>query len=111
MFHWSSIFLDLFQVPLSSLPALPKPAPGVNRAQIDGIAQKYGISYINFDKYNDAIGLDYSKDTPDAGSHLNDSGAAKFSGYLADLIKKEYDVSDRRNESAYVDYWNKKGEM
>ena len=83
----------------------------MNRAQIDGIAQKYGISYINFYKYNDAIGLDYSKDTPDAGSHLNDSGAAKFSGYLADLIKKEYDVSDRRNESAYVDYWNKKGEM
>ena len=64
--------------------------------QIDDIAKEYDISYINFDKYNDEIGLDYSTDTPDAGSHLNKYGAEKFSAYLGKYIRDNYIVSDKR---------------
>lgn len=69
--------------------------------QIDSIAKEYGLSYINFDDLNDEIGLDYSKDTPDKGSHLNTSGARKFSAYLSGYIKENYSVSDRRNDAKY----------
>jgi hypothetical protein len=65
--------------------------------QIADIAAEYGVSYINFDELNDEIGQDYSTDTPDGGSHLNTSGAEKFSRYLADYIKDNYNVMDRRS--------------
>ena len=71
------------------------------------IADRYGIKYINFDMYNDDIGLDYSTDTPDEGSHLNTSGAVKFSGYLAHELKKDYAITDRRNDPGYVRRWEK----
>ena len=74
-------------------------------AQIDKIAAEYKVSYINFDTCNDAIGLDYSTDTPDGGSHLNTSGAEKFSVYLADFIKDNYKVSDRRGDASYTRNW------
>ncbi|MBO4889643.1 MAG: hypothetical protein J5574_01515 [Lachnospiraceae bacterium] len=76
--------------------------------QIDEIAGRYGISYINFDRYNDAIGLDYKTDTPDAGSHLNDKGAAKFSRYLASLLRDDYSITDRREDVRYKKFWDKK---
>ena len=73
--------------------------------QINEIAAEYGISYVNFDEYNDAIGLDYSTDTPDMGSHLNTSGAVKFSRYLGDHIASAYQVSDRRTDGKYSRNW------
>jgi hypothetical protein len=81
----------LFKVPAHS----PNWSKDFDR-QIDDIAKTYGLSYINFDDYNDEIGLDYTTDTPDAGSHLNASGAAKFSSYLGKYIRDNYTVSDRR---------------
>jgi hypothetical protein len=74
--------------------------------QIGDIAAEYGISYVNFDEYNDDIGLDYKTDTPDMGSHLNTSGAVKFSEYLGDHISSGYKVSDRREDTRYVKNWD-----
>ena len=64
--------------------------------QISSIVKEYGLSYINFDDKNDEMGMDYSIDTPDGGSHLNASGAVKFSRYLGEYIRENYVVSDRR---------------
>lgn len=64
--------------------------------QISDIVNEYGLSYINFDDKNDEMGMDYSIDTPDGGSHLNASGAVKFSRYLGEYIRENYVVSDRR---------------
>ena len=75
--------------------------------QIEDVADEYGINYFNFDEYNEDIGLDYSTDTPDKGSHLNSKGALKFSVYLGDLLKEDYDISDRRSEKGYGRYWNR----
>ena len=69
--------------------------------QINDIAKEYNITYINFDDLNDEIGLDYSTDTPDKGSHLNSSGAVKFSAYLSGYLKDNYSVSDRSGDGKY----------
>ncbi len=74
---------------------------------IEKEADKYGITYINFDKYNDDIGIDYQTDTPDKGSHLNTSGAVRFSHYLSRYIKDNYKVDDRRNNDRYVSRWDR----
>ena len=80
-------------------------------AQIDEIAKEYGIDYINFDMLNDDIGLDYRTDTPDAGSHLNDKGAAKFSKYLAGMLRDDHSITDRREDGRYARFWEKKSGM
>ena len=74
---------------------------------IGNIANEYGISYRNFDKDVVDIGLDPATDTPDKGAHLNSKGAVKFSAYIADLLRKDYDIPDRRDDKGYVNYWNK----
>ena len=75
--------------------------------QITEIADKYGVTYVNFDSCSDDIGLDYSLDTPDSGSHLNTSGAEKFSEYLAKYLKGNYEISDRSSDGKYVRFWNR----
>ncbi len=75
--------------------------------EISKIADSHNIKYINFDKYNNEIGLDYSTDTPDKGSHLNTSGAVRFSRYLGNVIKSDHSVDDRRNDDRYVRRWDK----
>ena len=76
--------------------------------QIKEIADEYGVTYINFDRYSKDIGIDYKQDTPDMGSHLNYTGAVKFSEYLGDYINANYTVSDRRDNEKYVRKWNKR---
>ncbi|MCR5590214.1 MAG: hypothetical protein K6F73_01650 [Lachnospiraceae bacterium] len=76
--------------------------------QISAIADEYGITYINFDRYGRDIGLNFKEDTPDMGSHLNHTGAEKFSEYLGDYINANYEVSDRRDAKKYDRYWSKK---
>lgn len=72
------------------------------------IADKYNVAYHDFDNDTDAIGIDYTTDTPDAGGHLNNSGAKKFTSYLGAYIKDNYDVTDHRGDMAYEEVWNKK---
>ena len=71
--------------------------------QIDEIAADYGVSYVNFDAYNEDIGLDYSVDTPDEGSHLNTTGATKFSEYLAGYLWDGFSLRNRAGDKKYSD--------
>ncbi len=79
--------------------------------QIRSVADRYGINYVNFDLLNDDIGLDYRVDTSDGGSHLNYTGADKFSAYLGEYIRNNYTVSDRRNDKKYVKKWAENGSL
>lgn len=72
------------------------------------IADKYNVTYYDFDKDTDKIGLDYTTDTADKGGHLNSSGAEKFSAYLGAYIKENYDVVDHRGDFAYEKVWQEK---
>jgi hypothetical protein len=66
------------------------------------IAAAYQIPFIDFnkDEHRKAMGLDFTTDMWDDG-HLNASGAEKFSKYIALYLKENYDLPDRRGDSAY----------
>ena len=64
--------------------------------QMKVYAEKNGLRYYNLTERIDEIGLDFQKDTYDAGIHLNLSGARKLSSYFAELLSQEFELTDYR---------------
>lgn len=64
------------------------------------LAEDWDITYIDFNAIVDEIGIDWNKDTRDAGDHLNDSGAWKVTDYLISILET-MDLPDHRGDSAY----------
>lgn len=58
-------------------------------------AREHGCAYLNLFDYVDEIGLDVTTDFCDRG-HLNDSGSAKVSDFLAEYILSHYQLTDMR---------------
>ncbi len=67
---------------------------------LKSLSEEWGITYIDFNAIADEIGIDWSKDTRDAGDHLNDSGAWKVTDYLISILET-MDLPDHRGDSAY----------
>lgn len=67
------------------------------------IAEQNDIPLVNFNMYYEEIGIDFATDCADA-NHLNNKGNVKFTRYLADYIKKNYDIPDRRGDDNYQSY-------
>lgn len=67
------------------------------------VAREYGVPFVNFNYHYDEMGLDFSTDMGD-GMHLNYNGNVKFSRYLAEYIKSNYDIPDQRSEKGYESY-------
>ena len=78
--------------------------------QLTSIAEQNNISYTNFTKDINEIGIDFCTDSFDEGMHLNNAGAEKFSKYLGNIIKNNYELTDRRNDEKFVTVWDKKTE-
>lgn len=76
--------------------------------QIEDYASKNDLLYINFLELIDEVGIDYSKDTYDAGLHMNLTGAEKLSLYLGDVLTKTYDLTDKRTNKEYQEIWQEK---
>ncbi len=74
--------------------------------QIEAYAEKNGLTYINGTKDMNNMGLDMSTDTYDEGIHLNVYGAEKFSDYLGEILKKEYDYKDGRSDEKQSKIWD-----
>lgn len=70
---------------------------------VQAIAREEGIPFINFNHCYRNIGLDFSKDMADS-NHLNHRGSAKFSRFLGEYIKTQYNLSDHRGEIEYDSY-------
>ena len=51
------------------------------------------------------MGLDFSSDYADH-AHLNEGGSAKFTAFLGDWIKTNYEIPDRRQEKGYGSWEN-----
>jgi sugar phosphate isomerase/epimerase len=79
-------------------------------AQVDEYASKYGITYYNFLELADAVGIDYSTDTYDAGMHMNLSGAEKMSDYLGYKLVNDHGVTVRSEDESYKAIWDPKVE-
>jgi len=64
---------------------------------VEEYAAQYGLTYINFNKHADEMGLDMTTDTYDRGAHLNIYGAEKLSVYLGSYLVENYELTDYRN--------------
>jgi hypothetical protein len=78
--------------------------------QIKDFAVERGLTYVNMLEYQDDIGIDWTKDTYDAGLHLNVYGAEKASLWFGKILSNDLDVSDRRSDEAISEIWSAKVE-
>lgn len=76
---------------------------------IQGIADEYGIPFLNGCLYNDEIGLDYMVDSMGDGGHLNHTGVTKYTKWLSEYLVDTYDLPDRRGDSRY-EAWNRQSD-
>ena len=74
-------------------------------SQIKAYADDKGLSYLNFIELRDDIGLDMSRDTYDAGLHLNVTGAEKLADYFGGWLRDSCGLPDHRGEKQYADYY------
>ena len=68
--------------------------------EIESIAQSSGVTFIDFNKQLDDLGIDKSTDFNDH-THLNYYGSVKFTDHLGKILKNETEIPDRRGSSEY----------
>lgn len=71
--------------------------------EVARIAEANNIPFINYNLLYDEIGLDFSSDFAD-NNHLNHIGNIKFTKYLAQYLKSNYEIPDRRGNASYQSY-------
>lgn len=76
--------------------------------QVEEYAAEHNLRYINFLELTEEVGIDYSRDTYDAGLHMNLSGAEKLASWLGRLLREEMGLPDRRREEALAASWEEK---
>lgn len=96
------------QLVLIKAPSLsPKWWPEWDKQIADYAAEK-DLLYINMLPFQEKIGIDWSRDTYDAGLHLNVSGAEKASAWFGWILAEKCDVPDRREDAALAAIWEEK---
>ena len=76
--------------------------------QIEDYARDHGLTFYNFLDYVDAMGIDYSTDTYDAGLHMNLSGATKLSTFFAEILAVKHGVADHRDDPKIAPIYDEK---
>ncbi len=77
-------------------------------AQIVDYAAANNLSYYNFIGMEAELGLDWSRDTYDAGLHLNVYGAEKWTDHIGKLLQTEHSVPDRRGDAELDALWEQR---
>lgn len=69
------------------------------------LAEEEGLLFLDSNTTENyrRMGLDFSLDYADH-AHLNEGGSAKFTGFLGDWLRENYEIPDRRQEKGY-DSW------
>lgn len=73
------------------------------------IAGEEGIPFLDFNRLYEELGLDPGEDLAEF-SHLNHRGSTKLSAWLAEWLKEEYELPDRRGEALY-ESWEENARM
>lgn len=68
-------------------------------------AKNNELEFIDLNLYTRELGLDWKKDTADAGDHLNVYGAEKVSKYLGKIIQEKYDIPNRKEDPNYASWY------
>jgi len=80
-------------------------------AQIVEYAKANDLTYYNFVGMEGELGLDWSRDTYDAGLHLNVYGAEKLTVYLGKLLQDEHGVQSRQSDAELDALWKQRIEQ
>ena len=74
---------------------------------VEELARREGLLFFNTNTaaHYAAMGLDFERDFADL-THLNAEGSRKYTAYLGEWLKENYEVSDRRGEKGYAS-WEK----
>lgn len=75
-----------------------------NNERHDAVAEyadAHGLPYLDLNQMTEEVGIDWSKDTMDAGLHLNYTGSMKVSEYLGNYIAEQYPLTDHRGDQVY----------
>ena len=80
-------------------------------AQIVEYAKANDLTYYNFVGMEEELGLDWSRDTYDAGLHLNVYGAEKLTVYLGKLLQDEHGVQSRQSDAELDALWKQRIEQ
>lgn len=67
---------------------------------VEELAKENQIPFINYNKLYDEINIDFQRDFRDE-SHVNNYGAKKVTTHLAEFLKQNYDIPDRRGQKGY----------
>lgn len=76
--------------------------------QMVDYAKENDLTYINFLKVTEEMGIDYTTDTYDTGLHLNLSGAEKFSDYFGRILSEDFGLQDHRQDPKLAEIWQEK---
>jgi hypothetical protein len=76
--------------------------------QMEDYANKHDLKYINFLELTDKIGIDFKKDTYDAGLHLNVTGAEKVADYFGSFLIENYGLESHKNDEKLNKIWQAK---
>lgn len=72
-------------------------------------ADENDVPYIDFNVCYEEVGIDFSQDFKE-WSHLNEKGNAKYTRYLGEYLKANYELEDHRGDPAYVS-WDQNAEL
>ncbi len=76
--------------------------------QISDYAAEYGLAYYNLLALSQEIGIDWEKDTYDAGLHLNVWGAEKLSRYFGQLLVEQHGLTSQKTDATLSGVWAEK---
>lgn len=71
--------------------------------KVSEVAEEENIPFINFNFLYDELELNFETDFEDF-SHLNYLGNVKYTRYLANYIKSNYDIPNRKGDPSYQSY-------
>lgn len=73
---------------------------------IQGLADKYGVDYVDMNLLCDEVPIDWKTDSRDKGDHLNYRGALKVSSYLGTYLQSTGIFEDRREDEDYSEWFD-----
>lgn len=79
----------------------PKVWNKTKHEQIQKIAEERNIPFIDTNMVLEEIGIDWEKDTPDNGGHLNVYGAEKVSKYIGKYLYDNYEFDNYKKENVF----------
>lgn len=69
---------------------------------LEEYAKQKGLAYEDLNLKIEELGIDWEKDSLDGGDHLNLSGACKVTEFMGKYLHENFQLPDRRKESAYA---------